>query len=180
MPPRISSCQCCLHWRRGRGQIMLPFREEEGRGGGESPTNNALLINFLVSSDAETLLISTDRAYKSAPKRAKTCTQCVHILTELPFCMPPLVVGKEGRERGWAKKHTHTRMPEEPSSSSPRMLCAEQWEGGRKAMIIIIQSGFGGGCGRGCGGGCCGGCGGGWRRRLLLLQMRFWVGSNLE
>ena len=26
-------------------------------------------------------------------KRAKTCTQCVHILTELPFCTPPLVVG---------------------------------------------------------------------------------------
>ncbi len=39
------------------------------------------------------LLISTDRACKSAPKRAKTCTQRVHIPTELPFCMPPSVVG---------------------------------------------------------------------------------------
>ena len=27
-------------------------------------------------------------------KRAKTCTQCVHVRTELPFCIPPLVVGK--------------------------------------------------------------------------------------
>ena len=26
-------------------------------------------------------------------KRAKTCMQCVHIPTELPFCTPPLVVG---------------------------------------------------------------------------------------
>ena len=26
-------------------------------------------------------------------KRAKTCTQCVDIPTELPFCIPPLVVG---------------------------------------------------------------------------------------
>ena len=30
------------------------------------PTNNALLINFLLSSDAEILLISTDWAYESA------------------------------------------------------------------------------------------------------------------
>ena len=26
-------------------------------------------------------------------KRAKTCMQCVHIPTEPPFCIPPLVVG---------------------------------------------------------------------------------------
>ncbi len=26
-------------------------------------------------------------------KRAKTCVQCAHIPTELPFCIPPLVVG---------------------------------------------------------------------------------------
>ena len=53
------------------------------------PTNNALLINFRLSSDAEILLISTDRAYKSAPNMQK----CVCIPTELPFYIPPLVVG---------------------------------------------------------------------------------------
>ncbi len=40
-------------------------------------------------------------------KRAKTCKQCVHIPTELPFCKPPLVVGqrflvKEKGSRGLA------------------------------------------------------------------------------
>ncbi len=39
------------------------------------------------------LLLSADRACKSATKRAKTCTQRVHVPTELPFCMPPLLVG---------------------------------------------------------------------------------------
>ncbi len=39
------------------------------------------------------LSISTDWACKSAPKRAKTCVQCARTPTELPFCLPPLVVG---------------------------------------------------------------------------------------
>ncbi len=60
-----------------------------------NPTNNGPLINFLLSSDAKILLLSTDWAYKSAPKRVKTCVQCVHIPAELPLCIPPLVVGKE-------------------------------------------------------------------------------------
>ncbi len=30
---------------------------------------------------------------RSGAKQAKTCVQRVHILTELPFCIPPLVVG---------------------------------------------------------------------------------------
>ncbi len=58
------------------------------------PTNNAPLINFLLSSDAKknfdykhrlSILIGT--------KRAKTCMQCKHIPTELPFCTPTSVVG---------------------------------------------------------------------------------------
>ena len=39
--------------------------------GREDPTNNALLINFLLSSDAEILLISADWACKSAPNVQK-------------------------------------------------------------------------------------------------------------
>ena len=35
------------------------------------PTNNALLINFLLRSDAEILLIRSDCAYKSAPNVQK-------------------------------------------------------------------------------------------------------------
>ncbi len=57
------------------------------------PTNNALLIIFRLSSDAEILSISTDWAYESAPNMQNTCMQRVHILTELPFRTQPLVVG---------------------------------------------------------------------------------------
>ena len=52
------------------------------------PTNNALLINFRLSSDAGILLLSTDRACKLAPNVQKTLVQRVRIPTELPFCMP--------------------------------------------------------------------------------------------
>ncbi len=58
------------------------------------PTNNALLINFLLSSDAEILLIITDWAYKSVPNvQKRVCNMYIYIPTELPFCIPPLVVG---------------------------------------------------------------------------------------
>ena len=74
-----------------------------GEGGDASsfsyPTNNALLINFRLSSDAGILLTSTDWAHKFDGKRAKTCMHCVHIPTELPFCIPPLVVGYAKRKK---------------------------------------------------------------------------------
>ncbi len=57
------------------------------------PTNNALLINFRLISDAETLLLGTDRACKSAQSVRKTYMQRAHIPTALPLCMPPSVVG---------------------------------------------------------------------------------------
>ncbi len=42
-----------------------------------SPTSNALLINFLLSSDSEILLTSTDWPFESAPKRAdNVCATC--------------------------------------------------------------------------------------------------------
>ncbi len=72
------------------------FRDAFSRG---YPTNNALLINFGLSSDAEILLVSTDWAYKSAPNVQETCVQCVRIPTELPFCIPPSVVGYLSRSR---------------------------------------------------------------------------------
>ncbi len=62
-----------------------------------NPTNNALLISFLLSSNAKVLLISTDWACKSAPKCAKTCTQCACVPTDLQVCMPPLVVGHDDK-----------------------------------------------------------------------------------
>ncbi len=58
------------------------------------PTNNATLTNFLLSSDAEIFVNKHRPSMQIGAKRAKTCMQCVHIPTELPFCMPPLVVGQ--------------------------------------------------------------------------------------
>ncbi len=40
------------------------------------PTNNALLINFRLSSDAEILLNSHRLSLQTGAKRVKTCTQC--------------------------------------------------------------------------------------------------------
>ena len=59
------------------------------------PANNALLINFLLSSDAEFFVDNHRLSMRIGAKHAKkTCMQRVHIPTELPFRMPPLVVGQ--------------------------------------------------------------------------------------
>ncbi len=50
-------------------------------------------MNFRVSSDAETLSLSPQLNMQIGAKRARTCAQRVHVPTELPFCIPPLVVG---------------------------------------------------------------------------------------
>ena len=55
-----------------------------------NPTNNALLINLRLSSDAEILLISTDWA-----RRAKTCTQCV-TYSDWASTLHTTVGGREG------------------------------------------------------------------------------------
>ncbi len=47
-----------------------------------NPTNNALLINFLLSSDAEILLLSTDWAYKSAQNvQRRVCNVYILLLS---------------------------------------------------------------------------------------------------
>ncbi len=56
-----------------------------------TPTNNALPTNFFLSSDAEISLTSPDLSIQRNAQ--KTCVRRVHIPTDLPFCMPPLVVG---------------------------------------------------------------------------------------
>ncbi len=82
------------------------------------PTNNALLIIFRLNSAAEILLLSTDLAYKSGAKRAKTCMQCVHIPTELPFWIPPLVVG-------WLS-HSSSHVYFDCQSGSPSCFCCSR------------------------------------------------------
>ncbi len=54
---------------RGRGG-EIPCKRKE------SPTNNATLINFLLISDAENLLISTGLAYALAPNTQKLYAMC--------------------------------------------------------------------------------------------------------
>ena len=58
------------------------------------PTDNSLLISFRLSSDAKKLFNKHWLSIKIGARRAKTCMRCVPILTELPFCIPPLVVGR--------------------------------------------------------------------------------------
>ena len=86
------------------------------------PTNNTLLINFLLSSDAGTLSISTDWAYKSVPKHAGTCMQRVHVPTELPFCIPVLLVGHPVTQTS----HNRSYGPRAASKFLKRCVC---WSG---------------------------------------------------
>ncbi len=58
-----------------------------------SPTSDALLINFRLSSDAEIFVNKHRLSLQIGAKRAKTCMQGVYVPTDLPFCMPQLVVG---------------------------------------------------------------------------------------
>ena len=57
-------------------------------------TNNALLTNFLLSSDAEILSTITDGAYKSAPNMQKHVCNLHMFQLSFHFCIPPLVVGE--------------------------------------------------------------------------------------
>ncbi len=56
------------------------------------PTNKTLLINFLLSSDAEIFVNKHRLSIRIGVERAETCTQRAHVPTEPPLCTPPLVV----------------------------------------------------------------------------------------
>ncbi len=79
--------------------VMAGYKTLSPSGPGDGhtvcPTNNALLINFRLSSDAEIFGNEPRLSVQIGTKRAKkkTLTQRVHIPTELPFRDPPLVVG---------------------------------------------------------------------------------------
>ena len=66
--------------------------------GWTSPTNNTLLISFRLSRN----FVNKHRlSMQIGAKRGKKCLQCVHISTELPFCIPPLVVGSKFVQLMW-------------------------------------------------------------------------------
>ncbi len=83
------------------------------------PTDNALVINFRVSSDAEITLINTGRAHKIGAKTCKNVACNVYrIPTDVPFCMPPLVVGGGSDSARKEKKNNQL------SKSYSNCLCA--------------------------------------------------------
>ncbi len=57
------------------------------------PTNNALLINFRLSSGCRNFVDKHRQSMQLCARHARTRMQRVHIPTELPFGIPPLVVG---------------------------------------------------------------------------------------
>ncbi len=93
--PAFSSHLLEMCTERGRGREKT--REEEAIPNGSHvclcPTNNSLLNK--VSADLRcTNFVNKHRmSVQTGAKRAKTCMQCVHVPTELPLCIPPLVVG---------------------------------------------------------------------------------------
>ncbi len=80
------------------------------------PTNNALLTNFRLSSDAEILSISTSRACKSAPNVRKRACNVYMFQPSFHFCIPPSVVGYHGTSKAlcaacWSGSHLHLSSP---------------------------------------------------------------------
>ena len=69
------------------------------------PTNNTLLIKFLLSSDAEIFVNNHRLSMQIVSKHAKKCMQRVDSPTEIPFCIPTLVVGN----LHYTHTHTHTK-----------------------------------------------------------------------
>ncbi len=60
----------------------------------ESPPNQQHTLNKLPTEFRHRNFVNKHRlSIQISAKRAITCMQCVHIPTELPFCMPPLLVG---------------------------------------------------------------------------------------
>ncbi len=58
------------------------------------PTDNALLINFGLSSDAEIFVSKCRMSMRIGAVRPQKCVCNVYIFpTGLPFCIPPLLVG---------------------------------------------------------------------------------------
>ena len=107
-----------------------------------SQTNRAFLINFLLSSDAEILLLSTRLSMRIGAKTCKDVyAMCTRLPTELPFCIPTLVVGfslslslslspfvlagcRMGASKwGFLDKSTHS--PRNPHSYSAGILLAQ-------------------------------------------------------
>ncbi len=87
------------------GEFRLPNQhvrpeDAEGRGGMYAletctyyPTNNALLNKLPTEFRRRNFVDKHRLSVQIGAKRAKSCIQCVCIPTELPFCIPPLVVG---------------------------------------------------------------------------------------
>ncbi len=114
---KLLSCKWCLKprlkrgergegkkkWQDGRTELWLDPRRSDAshflrkeKRKKKNPTNNALLINFLLSSDAEIFVTEHRLSMQIRCQNVqKTCVQRVHVPTERPFCTPPLVVGKD-------------------------------------------------------------------------------------
>ena len=76
---------------RGRGTGHLQQEVLPGKGG---HCHQVVVHNVYANPNRQrTLYKLSTELYKLVPKRAKMCLHCVRISTELPFCIPPLVVG---------------------------------------------------------------------------------------
>ncbi len=68
------------------------------------PTNNALLVRFRLSSDAEIFVANRRLSRQVGAKRAKTCACNVYVFwLSFHFCMPPLVVGQSQKKKKTVK-----------------------------------------------------------------------------
>ena len=125
---------------------MLQWNSCRVRIGRACPTNNALLINFRLGSDAEIFVYNHRLSMQTGAKHAKTCMERVRIPTELQFCVPSVMVGctvlvpyllmsKMIGKEGFSPFHHNNLWPDSHAISERRLLVYVQ--------LVHTQKNFG-------------------------------------
>ena len=76
--------------------IIHPWHFMSGTGKNVDQIPNQQLTLNNLPTELKKFLVNNHRlSIQIGTKQAKTCMQCLHVPTELPFCIPPLVVGHD-------------------------------------------------------------------------------------
>ncbi len=98
---------CAIKWSRNFCHYFEGRRLINGASLPVVPTNNALLLNIRLRSDAEIFVNKHQLSIQIGAKRENTCLQCVFIFRLNFLCIPTLLVGSgcSYRARGQSQSH---------------------------------------------------------------------------
>ncbi len=112
-----------------------------------SPTNNALLTNFLLSSDAGIFAANHRLSMQIGAKRAKKRVRDVYVFRlSFHFCMPPLVVGMSDQQQNYKSERFDCWFILQPmATTAPRLKKKKLipiWEMPTKSSLWWWSSNF--------------------------------------